>query len=304
MTQPESSTAREGKPRREQRRAPTSCRRTVGSGPCAGRRRAGPRPSLEAAMAARSRSRRQPVTDAPDRLDVARADGLRSIFSRRRRMWTVTVPVSPQPRSPRRLHQLSREKTRPGWRARNQSRSNSLAVSRSARPSAATSRGPRRSRGRRTDRSARRGGGVRPRAQTVAPGRRARGAERLRHVVVGAELEPDDAIGLLAPRREHDHGRSTALADPAAERPARRCPGSIRSRTTSSACRARAAPAPVAVAGLERLDTPRASDIGRRLRARSARRPRSDGRHDRIVTAISYSEMNLTIGPLSFLRGL
>ena len=41
--------------------------------------------------------------------------------------------------------------------------------------------------------------------------------ERLRHVVVGAELEPDDAVGLLAAGGQHDHGQPGALADPAAE---------------------------------------------------------------------------------------
>jgi D-alanyl-D-alanine carboxypeptidase/D-alanyl-D-alanine-endopeptidase (penicillin-binding protein 4) len=42
--------------------------------------------------------------------------------------------------------------------------------------------------------------------------------ERLGDVVVGAELEPDDPIGLLPTRREHDHGQLGAGADPAAER--------------------------------------------------------------------------------------
>ena len=41
--------------------------------------------------------------------------------------------------------------------------------------------------------------------------------ERLRHVVVGAELEPDDAVGLLAARRQQDHRERRAGADPAAE---------------------------------------------------------------------------------------
>ena len=41
--------------------------------------------------------------------------------------------------------------------------------------------------------------------------------ERLRHVVVGAELEPDDPVGLLAARGEHDHRQLGARADPAAE---------------------------------------------------------------------------------------
>ena len=41
--------------------------------------------------------------------------------------------------------------------------------------------------------------------------------ERLRHVVVRAELETDDAVSLLAPGRQHDHRQLRAVADPAAE---------------------------------------------------------------------------------------
>ena len=41
--------------------------------------------------------------------------------------------------------------------------------------------------------------------------------ERLRHVVVGAELEPDDPVGLLASRGEHDHRELRAGADPPAQ---------------------------------------------------------------------------------------
>ena len=41
--------------------------------------------------------------------------------------------------------------------------------------------------------------------------------ERLRHVVVGAELEADDPVGLLAARRQQDHRQVGARADPAAE---------------------------------------------------------------------------------------
>ena len=33
------------------------------------------------------------------------------------------------------------------------------------------------------------------------------GRERLRNVVVGAELEPDDPVGLLAAGGQHDHGQ-------------------------------------------------------------------------------------------------
>ena len=41
--------------------------------------------------------------------------------------------------------------------------------------------------------------------------------ERLGHVVVRAELEADDPVGLLAAGGEHDHGELGARADPAAQ---------------------------------------------------------------------------------------
>ena len=43
------------------------------------------------------------------------------------------------------------------------------------------------------------------------------GRERLRDVVVRAELEPDDAVRLLAAGGQHDHREVRARADPAAE---------------------------------------------------------------------------------------
>ncbi len=44
--------------------------------------------------------------------------------------------------------------------------------------------------------------------------------EGLGHVVVGAELEPDDAVDFLAARRQHDHRRSGGLVQPLADRQA------------------------------------------------------------------------------------
>src|SRR3954452_15114936 len=44
--------------------------------------------------------------------------------------------------------------------------------------------------------------------------------ERLSDVVVGPELEPDDAVGFLAAGGEQDHGQARAATDPAAERQA------------------------------------------------------------------------------------
>ena len=49
--------------------------------------------------------------------------------------------------------------------------------------------------------------------ECVPPGRR----ERLRHVVVRAELETDDPVGLLAPRGQEDDREVGARPDPAAE---------------------------------------------------------------------------------------
>ena len=108
---------------------------------------------------------------------------------------------------PQTRHQLiAREHTR-GLLARNQSRSNSFAVSRQ-RPPLRTSRVACVELERRRTRAARsrgvRGVGA---AQHRAHARSELARrERLRHVVVGAELEPDDPVRLLAPRREHDHG--------------------------------------------------------------------------------------------------
>ncbi len=42
--------------------------------------------------------------------------------------------------------------------------------------------------------------------------------ERLRDVVVGAELEPDDTVGLLAAGGQQDHGQIGVRPDPATER--------------------------------------------------------------------------------------
>jgi hypothetical protein len=41
--------------------------------------------------------------------------------------------------------------------------------------------------------------------------------ERLGHVVVGPELEPDDPVGLLAAGRQHDHRQARARTDPPAQ---------------------------------------------------------------------------------------
>src|SRR6266516_5000118 len=41
--------------------------------------------------------------------------------------------------------------------------------------------------------------------------------ERLRHIIVGTELEPDDPVRLLTAGGQHDHRQLRAVTDPAAE---------------------------------------------------------------------------------------
>jgi hypothetical protein len=55
----------------------------------------------------------------------------------------------------------------------------------------------------------------RPAQDRLDPRGELAGRERLDHVVVGAELEPRDPVGLLVARREQDHGHPTA--DPPAD---------------------------------------------------------------------------------------
>jgi len=71
----------------------------------------------------------------------------------------------------------------------------------------------------RPDRDAldRRLGGPRPSEDGLHAGRQLAWRERLRHVVVRAELEPDDPVGFLDARGQQDHGQLGARPDPAAE---------------------------------------------------------------------------------------
>ena len=73
--------------------------------------------------------------------------------------------------------------------------------------------------------------------------------ERLRDVVVGAQLEARDAVDLLVARRQHQHGEPRAGADGAADVEARRCRaaggrGSRAARRAARALRALPCPAP------------------------------------------------------------
>ena len=100
--------------------------------------------------------------------------------------------------------------------------------------------------------------------------------ERLRHVVVGAELEPDDAVGLLAARRQQDHGQVGASADPAAELEAVGAGQHHVEHDEARLGRLDQRARVVAVAGLERRRSRRAAGSGRRRRERSARRRRRE----------------------------
>ena len=119
----------------------------------------------------------------------------------------------------------------PGGRARNASRSNSMPVSSTGlagdgRPSCPTGPARRRRAPSRSLGSLRLGA---PQDGMHAGDELAR-RERLRHVVVGAQLEPGDAVDLLVPRR-HDHDRQArALPGSSGRGRGRPRPGSWRSR--------------------------------------------------------------------------
>ena len=61
-----------------------------------------------------------------------------------------------------------------------------------------------------------------------------RGENGFVDVVVGAELEPDDAVGLLAAGREHDHGELRSAPRIQRQSSSPSMPGSITSSTTRS----------------------------------------------------------------------
>ena len=178
------------------------------------RRRRGRSRSSRRASRARAGSRRPtPSGDGAARTDRPRSSPCS------RRTCTVTVPVSSAASYPQtRLMSWSRPKTRRGWLARNQRRSNSFAVRRTSTPAFRTSRVARVeldvAEG--EPLGGRLGGAGAPKHGSHACRELARG-ERLRHVVVRAELEPDDPVGLLAARGQHDHGQLRARADPPAE---------------------------------------------------------------------------------------
>ena len=100
----------------------------------------------------------------------------------------------------------------------------------------------------------------RPRPGAVAaqhrpdPQHQLAGAERLAHVVVGAQLQAADPVVLLAERGQHDdRGRRLPGRAAPGTRRARWCPGSIRSSTTASG-RSRAAASQGALAVRRHVD--------------------------------------------------
>ena len=66
------------------------------------------------------------------------------------------------------------------------------------------------------------------------PGQQLARAEGLGHVVVGAELEADHAVGLVALGGEHEDGDAALVADAPAAPRGRPCPGIITSSSTAS----------------------------------------------------------------------
>ena len=95
--------------------------------------------------------------------------------------------------------------------------------------------------------------------------------ERLRHVVIGADLEPDDAIGLGVARRQHDDRQVALRAQRPARHPVPCVPGSSRSRIIRSYLVPRAA-----AMALSPSPTVRPRSPPRRARTRP--RPRSQVR--------------------------
>ena len=158
----------------------------------------------------------------------------------------------------------SRENAVPGCASRKRSRSNSRAVSASGSPPRyAAWRGLVDDEVAVDQRAAARRGGAGPAQHRVDPQHQLARAERLGDVVVGADLEPDDPVGLLAERGQHDD-RHVAAARAAGGRPrGRRCrAASGRARRGRAARRAsRSAPS--------RRRPPRR----RRARRRAGRRP-------------------------------
>ena len=234
----------DGRRQRGARPGGPSRRRRGRAAPAPGSRALRRRPRA-AASRIEPASRLTARTGSPTPQTVTRwrgSDGSGSIFSRRRRTWTVTVErVARRRRRPR-----ARREGRPrlnairGLLARKWRRSNSLAASGETRlaaerrprgPGSIARSPPRATSG--TDAGAAAASAAR-RSTAWHPRDDLARRERLRDVVVGTGVEPDDAVGLVAARGQHDHRleRSRARIRRKTSKPSSR--GSIRSRTTRS----------------------------------------------------------------------
>ena len=139
------------------------------------------------------RPRRSP--GAPGRVGSA------STFSRSRRTCTVTVDWSPNDQPHTRWSSSSRENAWPGWERKKRSRSNSRDVSESRRPArvaVCSVESTTRSLSETVPRDAASGSLPGSPQDGVDSEDELAGAEGLGHVVVGASLQPDHAVGLGA----------------------------------------------------------------------------------------------------------
>ena len=159
-----------------------------------------------------------------------------STFSRKRRTCTVTVDWSPNVQPHTSLIRCSRVNAMPGCASRKVSRSSSRTVSASSTPVAGGSPGRRVDDDRARAQDLRIAGWLRGDRRSTDSTRRtsSRGRERLRHVVVRADLETGDPVLGLAERGQHDHRQVRVGApDPPADLQTVD-PGSMRSSTTRS----------------------------------------------------------------------
>src|SRR3954453_204669 len=220
MTQPERNTEASGRQTASAAR-PMSCRRTVGSDRKASARTS-PTPSVTSETTTAPqimRSRHQSVADAPDRLEMERLGGVgldllaQAPDVNRHRSGVECCLVAPDA-----AHQLiSREDALRIPRKKGEKVELLRSHPELAAAFAHFSRGGidldvAEGVARRT--AVRRRGTPQHRPH---PCGELAGRERLRHVVVGAEIEPDDPVRLLPPRRQQDHGKRRAASNPAAE---------------------------------------------------------------------------------------
>ena len=157
----------------------------------------------------------------------------------------------------------SRRTTRPALRIRSDSRSNSRAARCSGDPAIVTVRASRSTRRSATSSTRLVDGPTRPAQDRADPRDELPRRERLHDVVVGPELETDDAVGVRAPCRQH-HDRHVR------QQPAARDRGRVRRRRAASRRAPRPPVARARTSHARRRPCPRRSP--RTPRARGARR--------------------------------